>query len=198
MLVVCYWTNDAYKALADQMMESARAVGLRTAGYFVDNPTGQWRDGDCKKPAVVLRAIEEHPKESILVVDADCKFHSFPTLLEDSNHDYELAAYFDGPMKPYSTVVWFRAGSGLKYAKRWVEEMKRNPDKPNDIVWLNDAIQSIRPRLVMHLPPAYCWTEPWLRRRFGSVKPIIEHFCVGEHSFPGNIYARTKHTLYTS
>lgn len=196
MIAACYWTNDAYKALADRMMDSARAVGLRTVGYFVDNPSGQWRDGDCKKPSIVLRALREHPTESVLFVDADCRFRAYPTALEDSRHDYDFAAYFDGPTKPYSTVVWFRAGAGLKYAERWVEEMKRQPDRPNDIVWLNDALRSITGRRVMHLPPAYCWTEPWLRHRFGSVRPVIEHYAVGEHSFPGNVYQRTRHTLY--
>lgn len=196
MIVACYYTNDAYRALAERMIASARAVGLGTVGYFVDNPTGQWRDGDCKKPDIVLRAIDEHPKASILFVDADCEFRAFPRLLKDQAHDHDLALYYDGFDKPYSTVVWFRAGSGRKYAVRWVEEMKKNPNRPNDIVWLKAAIESIRPRSVMHLPPAYCWTAAWFRGRFGPVKPVIEHYAVGEHSFTGNVYARTKETLY--
>jgi hypothetical protein len=195
-LVVTYWTNDAYKGMADRMLASARGVGLETKGYYRENPSGTWQDGDCAKPEMVMRAITENPGRSILFVDADCSFLTPPELLYDSAHDRDLATYFESPTLPTSTVLWFRAGAGLRYATRWLIEMKLTPNTPNDMFALTRAVQDERPRSILHLPPAYCWTEQWMRPRFGAATPVIEHFAVGEHTFPIHTWAKSKATIF--
>jgi len=196
MLVATYYTDARYKALADRMLESAKAVGLDGIGYEVANPSGDWKTGDGMKPAVVLRAVREHPNDSILFVDADCYFHQYPKLLDEASHDYEMAAYYDTPKMVYSTVTWFRAGKGEQYAARWLEEWKKMPEKPNDVGALVSAIENTLPRRVLHLPVSYCWCPELDRHRFGPIRPVIEHFAVGEHSFGGNNYRKTKNSIY--
>ncbi len=196
MIVVTYYTNDAYKALADRMMASAEKLGLRTKGYFFDNKDGSWKMGMNGKPSVVLRALEENPGESVLFVDADCRFISYPFLLDDNAHDHNIACVFNGPQKPTSTVLWLRAKAGLHYAKHWVEDMKKHPGELDDYISLWNAVNKIVPKRMLHLPPAYAWTEEFHRPRFGAVVPVIEHFAVGEHITTGFNWGKSKHTIF--
>lgn len=197
-LVVTYWTDDRYKALADAMLASARKLGLPVTGYFRENPAGTWRAGDSAKPEMVLKAVQDHPDDDILFVDADCRFIALPLLLFGESHDMDMACYFDMPDLPTSTVLWLRAGDGgRRYAERWAEEMKLTPETPNDMFALNRTVKAVRPRKILRLPPAYCWTEQWLRPRFGGAIPVIEHFAVGEHKFPGvHSWPKTANTLF--
>ena len=196
MIVCCYWTNDTYKAMADRMMASAQKVGLKTRGYAVENASGTWQEGDCKKPSVVLNALKDNPNHSVLFVDADCRFISFPVLLHLEQHDHDMAAYFEASNFPSSTVLWFRKGRGLRYAEQWVKDMIANPNQPNDMVALAKTMKVVLPKRVLHLPPAYCWTEAILRPRFGAVVPVIEHFAVGEHKFPTFSWDKSAATIY--
>ncbi len=196
MKVCTYYTDARYEEMARRMLESAKAVGLKGIAYQAENPTGDWKTGDGMKPAMVVQAIKDNPGDSILFVDADCTFRSYPSLLDEATHDYEFAAYYDTPELIYSTVTWFRAGAGLRYAERWLEEWRKMPEKPNDVGALVSAISSMRPRSVLHLPSSYCWCEELGRHRFGPVQPVIEHYAVGEHSFGGNNYAKTKNTIF--
>lgn len=198
MIVACYYTNDGYRALAERMMASAERVGLDAVGYFKENPSGSWQSGDAMKTSVVLEAMNDYPLDSILFVDADCRFLSYPHLIDDKSHDADMAVYFDRPGVPFSTVTWFRAKTGRRYVEKWLEMMKKFPDKPNDVVGLARALDEIRPRRVFHMPASYSWTETWMRKRFGGTVPVIEHFAVGEHSFKGNEYPRSDDTLYKS
>lgn len=198
-LVVTYWTDDRYKTLADAMFASASKIGLtKQKGYYRENPTGTWRAGDSAKPEMVLKAVTENPGEDIMFVDADCRFISFPALVDPARHDMTLACVFENPNLPMSTVVWLRKGpAGLAYAKRWYDEMKKSPDTPNDMFALSRAVRATVPKSVLVLPPSYAWTEQWMRPRFGGVEPVIEHFSVGEHNFPGvHVWGKTKHTLF--
>lgn len=197
-LLVTYWTDDRYKALADAMFASAWKVGLRDQkGYFRENPTGTWQKGDCAKPEMALKAVTENPDRDILFIDSDCRFLSFPILLHRASHDMDMACYFENATFPTSSVLWFRAGGGLRYAQAWLDEMKKSPDTPNDMFALTRTVASVRPKMVLHLPPSYCWTEQWMRSRFGAVVPVIEHFAVGEHKFPGvHEWAKSDATLF--
>lgn len=196
-LVVTYWTDDRYKALADRMLASAAALGLPTAGYFRENPTGTWQTGDSAKPEMVLKALTEHPTEDILFVDADCRFITYPVLLESDMHSADIACYHETPTLPTSTVLWFRAGeAGRRYAERWAAEHKNTPNTPNDMVALARTMSVVRPKKILHLPPAYCWTEQFMRGRFGAAVPVIEHFSVGAHEFPSHKWEKSKHTLF--
>jgi hypothetical protein len=196
MIACCYYTNDAYKTLADRAVSSAEFIGLRAKSYFMQNPSGTWRAGDSLKPAAVLEAIKDNPDESVLFVDADCRFIHYPMVLHEQNHDHDVAAYFHGSNYPSSTVLWFRKGSGLKYAEEWVRQMDSHPNLPNDAVALSAAFGAIRPKRILHLPPAYCWTEYQMRRLFGAVRPVIEHYAVGEHKFPTFSWEKSPSTIY--
>jgi hypothetical protein len=195
-IVVTYWTDDRYKALADRMLASAEAVGLETKGYFRENPTGTWQAGDCAKPEMVLKAVDDSPDRDVLFVDADCRFISHPVLLDSVTHDYDMACYHESYDLPTSTVLWLRAKTGRRYAARWLDEMKKTPNTPNDKGALRRTVMAERPKSVFHLPPAYCWTEQWLRGRFGAAVPVIEHFAVGAHEFPTFQWEKSKHSLF--
>ena len=197
-LICTYWTNDTYKAMADAMFTSARKVGLRDQkGYFRENPAGTWRAGDSAKPEMVWKAVSENPERDILFIDSDCRFISFPIILHRTQHDMDMACYFENPKFPTSPVLWFRAGSGSRYAETWFEEMKRTPETPNDMFALTRTVATVRPKKILHLPPSYCWTEQWMRPRFGGAVPVIEHFAVGEHKFPGvHEWQKSANTIF--
>lgn len=197
MRVITYWTDDRYRTMAERMIASARRVGIDGGGYFVENGTGVWMDGMNKKPQVVLKAMRDFPDESILFVDADCLFMQYPTLLDETTHDHDVACCFDGPRRPTSAVLWFRAGTGLAYAERWVEEMKKNPGRLDDYVALQNVFEATKPKArVLHLPPSYAWVQEWLRRRYGPVNPVIVHYAVGEHKTVDLTWAKTNGTIF--
>lgn len=196
MKVITYYTNDAYKALADRMIASAKKLGLEAVAYFHDNTEGSWKMGMNAKPSIVLRAMTEFPDDSIFFVDADCRFISYPLLLDDRQHDHNIACVFNGPQKPTSTVLWLRAKEGLQYAKLWVEEMAKHPGDLDDYVALWAALNRVSPKRMYHLPPSYAWTEEFHRPRFGAVTPVIEHFAVGEHKTTSFTWGKSKHTIF--
>lgn len=197
MRVITYWTDDRYKAMAERMMSSARAVGLEASGYAVENESGVWMDGMNKKPGVVLQAMKDFPDDSILFADADCLFVSPPDLLDERRHDADVACYFNAPRQPMSSVIWFRAGTGLRIAELWVEEMKKNPGRLDDHVALQNALDAIRPNArVLHLPASYCWIEEWFRERFGPISPVIIHLAVGEHRTKDLTWKKTKDSIF--
>lgn len=196
MKVITYYTNDSYKALADRMIASAKKVGLECKSYFHENKEGSWKMGMNAKPSIISLAVQEFPDENLLFVDADCRFISYPLLLDDRKHDHNIACVYNAPQKPTSTVVWLRAGTAKTYAKHWVEEMAKHPGELDDYVGLWNALQNIKPKRMLHLPPSYAWTEQFHRPRFGAVVPVIEHFAVGEHVTTGLTWGKSKDTLF--
>jgi hypothetical protein len=178
--VVCYHTGGRYKPLAEQLARSATAVGL--SGYIYEMPDlADWKLNVQQKPQVMLRALADFPGEDILYVDADARFWKFPSELLTCQKD--MAAFFHH-YKPVSATLFLKNNeSGREIAREWAAECEKRPDQHDDIVNLHAALQRLGKTRAQALPPSYYWNKEF-RARFPMSEPVIEHFNVGEHTFP--------------
>lgn len=181
MRVVGYFTNDRYKAYAEHMAESARAVGLECTLYPKED-RGDWKLNVGLKPGVVFRALVEHPSEDILYVDADAVFRSFPEAVKDCPKDI-ACHFYQG--RPISAVLFVKNDAyGLQIVEEWLKEAVAHPDQHDDVVSLHNALERLGGSRALHLPPSYYYRQEFTARKFPGAIPVVEHFNIGEHTFP--------------
>jgi hypothetical protein len=117
-------------------------------------------------------------------MDADARAVNYPSLLVDGIQDFDVAAYHDAPHRPCGGTVWFHRTRGRKYVAHWIMLNEERKDALDDwdnlqaVFWEQRTNHGGR---IYHLPPAYCWIERDMRRRFPTAEPVIEHFTIGDH-----------------
>lgn len=180
MLVVTFYTDAKYKAHALEAKASAERFGLPV--LLVERPeTSTWTEGIGLKPGVILEAMEAHPNEDILYVDADCRFRRRPVMLEE-RREIDVAWNWVKPRWPHGCVLFFRANKkGRGMVELWKDMFDRYPIVHLDEVQLFYAYDEMRKSggvAHLSLPPAYTWMENWVRRFPGS-EVVIEHLGAG-------------------
>lgn len=179
MIVGTYYTDERYKAYADRLAVSARAVGLECRSVSVPD-TGSWERNVNLKPKAILELLAA-TKEDLLYIDADAELRALPLLA--SSHDRELACVFVQG-RPVSATLFVRnSPGGRQIVKAWAEECEAHPDEHDDVVNLAAVLRRIGGKRATYLPPSYYWHEKTMRPRFPTAVPVVEHFNVGEHTF---------------
>lgn len=181
MIVVSYYTNRKYKAMANVLKDSCTAVGLHCAVFAVKDE-GSWQKNVYQKPHVIRKAMAAYPAEDILFIDADAKVVRYPNELIST--DWEVAAYFEGPHLPVSGTV-FLVNTPRVHAvvDAWAAGCDRGEGLNEDFHWMSLALRTVPTLRIGYLPPSYFWKEKEMRGRFPTAEPVVEHFTVGEHSF---------------
>lgn len=181
MRICTFHTNSKYEYIAKRMIESAERFGL--TGKSVKKPHhGKWWENVNHKPAVILDALKANSGQPLLYIDADAIVDAAPTIFD--NCDADIAAHFEAPNKPCGGTLWFSGGKrSVALVEAWINEIAKAPKQPDDAVNLGTAIRQVSGLRVLHLPPAYLWHETTMRRRFPTAKPVIRHFCVGDHHY---------------
>ena len=173
-----YTTGGKYETAAQKLAESARRVGLDHGVRLYALPElPEWKDNIFRKARVIRGAMDEFPGEDIVWIDADAWFASHPTLFFKISQDSPafFAAYIELPQNLYGGVKWFRASADSRLiVDRWIEQNEKTPQYVDDNNLLF-VLKGYKPGKIYYLPPAYCWTEAWFRRRFPGAKPVIYH-----------------------
>lgn len=181
MIVVGFYTDARYRRYAERMARSAEGFGLATKLYEKPD-TGSWQRNVHHKPAVIFRALVEHQGQDVLYVDADALFRSFPSVVRECPKD--MAVTFD-EFRPVSGTVFVRnRPGGWEIVQAWLAESLRVQDQHDDVVNLAAVVERLGKTRVWHLPQTYYWIARSMRPRFPTAVPVIEHFNVGEHTFP--------------
>lgn len=172
MLVCTYWTNEAYRRMAERCMESARVLGLHTYGCRRE-PQGGFYHSTRAKGGVLLEALAAAGETDVVVwVDADCRFVKYPILL--AGGDWDVACKTDGEAGAWGTVVGVRTtGPGMRFLRDWANY--RSYDKDDEAA-LRRALFPLREGCrLLHLPPGYVWTDFVHSRKFPDEEIVIEH-----------------------
>lgn len=181
MIVIGYFTDEKYGRLARRMGRSAEEVGLTCQLYSFED-LGSWQLNVNQKPKAILRALQEYPDQDVLYVDADAVFRQYPKELEAVDKD--LAVWFHGPWSVSGTVFVKNRPGGREIVEAWIKECDAHPDQHDDAVNLYEVLKRLGRTRAHRLPPSYYWMADSMRARFPTAVPVIEHFNVGEHTFP--------------
>lgn len=179
MKLVTFSTGAKYDGFAKALLASAAAVGLEGKCYSMPD-CGGWGPNVNQKPEVLLAAFEEL-KDDLLYVDADALIVEYPALLKGCDRD--VAAFFTDHERPTGGTLYFRnTPKSMEILKAWRKEIKGAPESADDFINLAEACRrcGVKP---MHLPPAYCWHQASMRERFPGARPVVIHFCAGEHNY---------------
>lgn len=153
------------------------AENLRLSGAFLgievfvkDRPFTDEPERGFQKPGVILEMMDRFPEDSVLWVDPETTIH-YP--LDDLTPIKDELAYRIIGMRANDRVVFVNP-SGRKVIESWDEQNRLFPRRASGIN-LEDTVRSIRGARVTYLEPAYCWHEQTMRKRFPSVRPVIEY-----------------------
>jgi hypothetical protein len=178
--VTGFFTNDKYKALAFEMRKSVEAFGFPCVLYDLPDE-GKWTANVNLKPKAILYALEAADGDSVLYLDADARMVQKPELIPAS--DYDVAVYYESKDRPCGGSMWFHSLERCgKLVETWAANVKSSPDSADDWQNFKAALDEHKPK-ILHLPPAYNYHKPTMRSRFPGAKPVIEHFCVGDHTY---------------
>ena len=188
-LFVSYYTNDKYKAYAnDRLAPSLRKLGLEFEIDYV--PTlGDWLRETHYKPAFVLQKLERHRDRDVIWIDVDCEVLEFPELLFDVPQDRLIAAHYstlnpEGRRMLYNTVVYLRNVPHVRHLViSWLAENAIHPADRTDQVNLENVLDAESRRQhppswgwLFELPPTYCWIDYAMAGPLKGMKPVIAHF----------------------
>lgn len=180
MYVTGFYTNDKYKVMAFEMRKSVEVFGFTCVLYDMPDQ-GKWTANVNLKPDIILHALECADGDSVLYLDADARMVSKPELIPSPDHD--VAMYYEGKHRPCGGSIWFHSLKRCKdLVELWAANVKSSPESADDWRNLQAALEKLKPR-IKRLPPAYNYHKPTMRSRFPGAKPVIEHFCAGEHSY---------------
>ena len=176
MIVVSFYTNDKYKAMAERMKASAERVGLNVHLYdYSSEDTSGWCNILYLKPHVILRALDEH-KQDVLWVDADTRFRQHPTELFRMTGDPYIACYVEGKKYLWGGLMWVRnAEGGRQIMELWKEENLKFPKGLDDHNCYHAIRRAGLGEKVFRLPPAYQWNGKMSQYRFPGAVPVVEH-----------------------
>lgn len=168
-LFITMHTDERYERLAARLCKSAEKFSIEVKA--IKRPhLARWADNLFQKAEVIRENMDVDGKRDLVWLDADAWLERKPDLFWKIDADF--AAYFGGRQALYGGVKWFKAGQiGVDIVDRWIKQNQETPQYIDD----NNLLHVLGNARVFHLPPAYSWTEKWMRRRFPGADPVICH-----------------------
>lgn len=167
-LIVSFFTTDTpyVEVMREHLGASVERLGVPHRLYAVE-PQGSWRKNVSLKPSVILRALEEHPEQDVVFIDADGTLETYPALFDAVPDEYDIAAHYlnwndwygytDDPptLELLSGTMFFRNTAGVKsLVRQWHADTMISGHREREQKILQRLLQ---PERVYRLPLAYCW-----------------------------------------
>ena len=194
MIVVSFYTNEAYRAHAERLKVSLDRLGIRHD--IVELPDrGGSRANILQKPAFLRDRLRAHRPEPILWIDADALVSRPLDLLSENGHDVGVySRRYIGDVWA-GTVYFAQTTTASRIVDRWVERCERRPDLLDQVnlrfaIWLDNPAAKI-----LHLPPEYCWVERMMRNGAPDADPVIEHLALSLPGAPAELRPASCETL---
>jgi len=187
MIIISYYTPGDYeKVMNTHLKPSLQKLGLKHYIEKIDNK-GNWYQNTSYKAQFVYNCLHLF-KEDVCFLDSDAIIDSYPTLLYKIPDGFACACHLldwylfwrkqtGNPKRELlsGTMVFKYNSEGLKLAKKYVEETKKNPK-----IWEQKTLQNIVETdgyKVYVLPPEYCA----IKKPNGTIPdyiktPIITHY----------------------
>ncbi len=186
VVVSYYTTGTGYEQEIKTLRASLQRYRLPRE-IFVYEPAGTWRANLNFKSECILRAMDLHPHQDIVFVDADAVIRQYPLLFNELSrrHDFDISACFfkyrpeSGDVDELlSGTLWIQNNdAGRKVVEKWHEIGLSRPDVRHQmclkmaIAELQKGGESIR---VYRHPFAYTCIFDY--RAASATEPVIEHF----------------------
>lgn len=187
-IVSWYTVNTPYEEVLNHyLLPSVERLNLDHKIYPVRS-LKDWTKNTNQKPDIALKALDEID-DDILLVDADCRIHVAPTLLDRIPPQYDMGVFY------LDWQTWYRKGypkkelcSGTlffrhtKGCREVIEAWKAEGNKTGLPDQLNlDAVLKLFPHVNVYvLPLEYCWInslptgeKPHIKR---PENVVVEHF----------------------
>lgn len=179
VLVTWYTIGSPYERGAFEMEDKWGASFYGVPGVESMNPSltdyEKWVGNTNLKPAVLLRAMRDHPGHSVLLVDADADVRSWPGDVVSTPGDF-LRSKHRGNECCSGTVFARQNVRAKKLVTEWLRLCFENTSTW-DQIHLARAIKTLRNEVeVGDLPPEYLWI-PGSTEEFApeGTEPVIVH-----------------------
>jgi len=199
--VTFYTLGTGYEREVQRLRKSAESLGIPLKSYAYAS-RGSWRQNLNYKSECILRAMDEHPAQDIVFVDADAVIRAYPTKFDELSERgvYDIAAHFF-QWRPTSVVellsgtLWIaNTDKGRAVVEAWHKAGIRHPEMRHQRC-LQSVVAALDAR-VYRLPIEYtCIFDAPSRKGRAAV---IEHFqasrkyrrLINTHSMSG----KSRHT----
>jgi len=164
----CY--TSSYKPLADKLKESLDRLGLKHEITEYASK-GSWAENCNYKAQYIFDCWVKHGK--VVWIDADAEVKENPILFQDIKEDVGYHLFKEKEV--LSGTLFFndtQAAHDLLVA--WINKNKKHPktwDQKNLAAVLKEVEHN-----ACYLPPEYCWIFDLSKKRYGNLKPVIEHY----------------------
>jgi hypothetical protein len=179
LLAIAYYTlRTPYEREAEEMLATARAVGLRIQCIGVKN-LGDWR-ANCGFKATFIQGqlARWGPEYRLLYVDVDARFRKYPILLDEI--DCDVACHYYQPFDAVNaaTLYFNDSEATRECVVRWVRQIEVETHDWIDQIALDKVIAGMvsegRLKLVK-LPVEYAWIDANVSERYHpGTRPVIE------------------------
>jgi hypothetical protein len=175
MLVVAMYTpNTPYQEQIKVLEKSCEKFELNFKKYPIKN-WGDWLDNCKMNTKIILKAMEEHPKENILYVDADAEFIRLPKLfIWFELQDVDIMAHilrYPKFTRACTGTLFLKNNNAVKgFLKDWQYLNKSNDELDDDN--LLEALKGFAN--FEELPQEYCSID--ICRAQTSHNPVIKHW----------------------
>ena len=91
-IISFYTKNTPYEQIMkDYLEKSIKKLKLNYTIYAI-MPGNSWLENVRHKPSIVKNALQDYPKENIIIIDADATIEKYHILFEQIPEEYDLAA----------------------------------------------------------------------------------------------------------
>lgn len=173
--VVGFYTKDSpYQQEAQEMKESAHAVGIEDVQLYEVISRGTWERNCQQKAGVLLQACEDVGKPFIYV-DADARFNTLPLIGQDWI-GYDMGVhYFKGIELLSGTLYINPTERTKKILSDWIDACALSARRWDQRI-LADVLRGDSITKILSLAPEYTWIFDLSKRYYGDLQPIITHY----------------------
>lgn len=201
-LFVFYWTDKRYCDLADQLAASLKRFDLDFQSHAVID-MGDWMRNNYLKPTFLLKMMQENPRRTIVLLDADMIVEKEPLMLIRRGKSWRTVD-IDLPMfcgKVVGGPLLVRNTPSVRaFIEYWAEETRKVEYGYCEMTVLGRCFDlwagkcdSIRarwegipePLVFSFLPPSYFWVEEQMRTTYPDSEVVIRHLAVSRDKWPG-------------
>jgi hypothetical protein len=185
MLVATFFDDAFSRQFAFTLRTSAKSLGIPCMLFpRAGNPgladKAAWRS------RALLRLLEAHPNEDVLLIDPDSVIHRRPAILLDEQ-DYDVAIHYDVETLAVSGPIFIRRNELARRMVRMWSDFNRSFPEMDELENLSRLLgRSHLPIAVRRLPVTYAWVERLHRDRHPSASPVITNFLT-DHLITGRI-----------
>lgn len=180
--LISFYTPGAYELHAQQLQESAKAVGLEVHARKIEGLSG-WHHAVCSKPIFILQELSSCTEDGILWVDADARFRVRPDTSILEGIDFASCLFQrnkNTPVEMLTGTLYFRnTPEVLHFVERWCINTRKwkqaSQDTPEQHS-LRETFQAYKDKVrFLDLPKEWVYIEPDFEKLYPDVTPIISH-----------------------